>query len=91
MVQCRLQSREGLLAGERPDDLDDQPFLDFYSLSFFSFLFFFSFFLCFVFWCFLELELCLVAVRLVRPASLRFTKQTLGWMEALIELEGEVC
>ena len=36
-------------------------------------------------------ELGLMAVWLVRPASLRFAKQTLGWMEALIELEGEVC
>ena len=37
MVQCRLQSRESSLAGERSDDLDDQPFLNFYSLSFFFF------------------------------------------------------
>ena len=71
-----------------------RPFLGFLGFSFFSFLsflFFFSFFLYLVFWCFLELELGLVAVRLIRPVSLRFTKQTLGWMEALIELEGEVC
>jgi hypothetical protein len=67
-----------LLAEERPDDLDDQPFLDCYSLSFFLFSFFFSFFLCFIFWCFLELELYVIAVRLIRPASLRFYRPDTG-------------
>jgi hypothetical protein len=49
LVQFQLQLPEGSLAGERPDDLDDQPFWIFIFFISFSFLYFiFCILLCWI-------------------------------------------
>ena len=57
MVVSQLQLREGSVAGERPDDLDDQPFWIFL-FSFFVFFSFISFFFFILFSVFYFAGLC---------------------------------